>query len=311
MTQIRSMSKTFGEQLVRERKFYPTPGYNLGNGAEITAEGFGDAWDMFVRMCRSVVRPDQSIFVVTLSAITGLNSFGLIGVLRTMAIKSGYEEDIVVGTAILNAYSRNGSLGSAIEFFETMPEWNEYSFTTMIAAFSQCGRLDDAVLWYKRVPVQSVATRTAMVTAYAQNGRIDEAQRVFDEIAKPNVITWNSMVAGYSQNGMLKEAEDVFLRMPKRNSTSWAAMIAGLVQNGQNGQALELFAELHRSGMNPSHSALTSSLFACCKIGDVEKGRQIHSLTIKTGCQFNSYVGNGLTSMYTKGAAYARCLPSL
>ncbi|KAK3011808.1 hypothetical protein RJ639_012569 [Escallonia herrerae] len=233
----------------------------------VQAEGYRDAWDLFVRMCSEAGAVDFCGYIIRHHG--------------TMAIKSGYEEDVVVGTAILNAYTRNGLLGSAIEFFETMPERNEYSFTTMIAAFSQCGRLDDAILWYKKVPVPNVATKTAMVTAYAQNGRIDEAQRVFDEIAKPNVITWNSMVAGYSQNGMLQEAEDVFLRMPMRNSTSRAAMIAGFVRNGQNEQALELFAELHRSGMNPSHSALTSSLFACCKIGDVEKGRQIHSLTIK------------------------------
>ncbi|RVW60601.1 Pentatricopeptide repeat-containing protein [Vitis vinifera] len=167
-----------------------------------------------------------------------LDDLELIGSLRPIAIKTGYEGDVVVGSAILNAYTRNGSLDLAMHFFETMPERNEYSWTTMIAAFAQCGRLDDAIQLYERVPEQTVATKTAMMTAYAQN----EESR----------------------------------------------------------EALELLIELHRSGSVPSDSSFTSALSACANIGDVEIGRVIHSLAIKTGCQFNSYVMNGLISMYAK-----------
>ncbi|XP_059665987.1 pentatricopeptide repeat-containing protein At4g02750-like [Cornus florida] len=261
---------------------------------------YRDAWELFVKMHRSKVRPDQSIFVVTLSAIMGLDDLKLIDSLRTIAIKTNYEGDVVVGAAILNAYTRNGCLDFARQYFDAMPERNEYSWTTMISAFSQCGKLDDAIAVYKCVPEQSVSTRTAMMSAYAQNGSIREARHVFNEIPNPNVITWNAMVAGYAQNGMVEEAKDLFLQMPVRNSASWAAMIAGFVQNGRSKEALELLAELHRSGCVPSHSSFTSALFASASIGAIEIGRQIHSLSIKAGCQFNSYVGNALISMYAK-----------
>ena len=261
---------------------------------------YWEAWKLFVKMCRTMVRPDQSILVVVLSAITGLDDLELIRSLRPIAIKTGYEGDVVVGSAILNAYARNGSLDLAMSFFETMPERNEYSWTTMIAAFSQCGRLDDAIQLYDQVPEQTVASKTAMMTAYAQAGRIQEARHIFDEILNPNAVAWNAMVAGYTQNGMLKEAKDLFEKMPLKNSASWAAMIAGFVQNESSREALEILIELHRSGAVPSDSSFTSSLAACANIGDVEIGRVIHSLAIKAGCQFNSYVMNGLISMYAK-----------
>ncbi|KAI8028914.1 Pentatricopeptide repeat-containing protein [Camellia lanceoleosa] len=261
---------------------------------------FREAWDVFLRMHRSEVRPDQSIFVVAFSAITGLNDFELIGSLRTLAIKMGLESDVVVGTGILNAYTRSGCLEVAMNFFESMPERNEFTWTSMIAAFSQCGRFGDAIALSRRVPEKSVSTQTATMTAYAQNGRIGQAKQIFDEIPNPNVVAWNAMLAGYAQNGMLEEANDLFLRMPSTNSASWAAMIAGLVQNGQSKEAVELLAELHRSGAVPSHSSFTSALSACANIGAIEMGRQIHTLSIKSGCQFNSYVGNGLISMYAK-----------
>lgn len=217
-----------------------------------------------------------------------------------MAVKTGYESDVLVGTSILNAYTRNGSLEPAFRFFETMPEKNEYSWTSMISAFSQCNRLNDAIALYERTSQKSVAIQTVLVTAFAQKGMIDDARNMFEEIVNPDVVAWNAMVAAYAHNGMLEEAKETFLRMPVRNAISWAAMIAGLAQNGQSIEALELFAELHRSGTVPNHSSFTSALFACSNVGFVKVGRQIHSLSIKMRCQFNLFVGNGLISMYAK-----------
>lgn len=258
------------------------------------------AWVFFSMMFSSGVKPEQAVLVVALSAVMGLNELRLIENLRTLAMKTGHEGNVTVGTAILNAYTRNGSLDHAFKYFETMQERNEYSWTTMIAAYSQCGRLNDAIALYEQNNERSVATQTTMMTAYAQNGRICEARRIFDAIGSPSVVTWNAMLAGYAQNGMLEEAKDVFLRMPERNAASWAAMISGFVQNGQSQEAIELFAELHRSGSVPNHSSFTSALFACGNIGDIEVGRQIHTLAIKSRSQFNSFVGNGLISMYAK-----------
>lgn len=266
----------------------------------VESSGFREAWILFVRMHRSGCRPDQSVFVVAISAITGLNDLELLLVLRTVAMKTGHEEDVVVGTAILNAYTRCGCLEVAMQFFELMPERNEYSWTSMIAAFSQCGKFDNAIALYNRVPEKCVSMKTVAMTAYARIGRIGEAKRIFDEIPTPNVIAWNSMVAGYAQNGMLEEAKDLFLRMPMRNSASWAAMIAGLVLNGRSKEAFNLLAELHRSGAVPSPSTFTSILSACAGTGAIEMGRQLHCLSIKAGCQFNQHVGNGLMSMYAK-----------
>ena len=79
---------------------------------------------------------------------------------------------------------------------------------------------------------------------------------------------------------------------------SWAGMIAGYAQNGRSEQALVLLQSLHRNGMLPSLSSLTSSLFACSNIEALETGKQVHSLAVKAGCQYNSYVSNALITIY-------------
>ncbi|KAL5987772.1 hypothetical protein ACLOJK_035526 [Asimina triloba] len=260
---------------------------------------YAEAWRLFLRMHCAGELPDLSNFAITLSVVACFDDLMIVENLHTLAIKTGFNRDVVVGTAILNCYTRNGELDLALKFFEAMPERNEYAWTTMISAFSQSGRLDDAIKLYERVQEHRIATQTAMLTAYAQHGRIDEARLLFEQIKNPNIVTWNAMLAGYAQNGMIEEAGDIFQRIPTRNDVSWGAMIAGCAQNGKSEKALQLLCELHRSGMVPCSSTLTSALYACTNIQAFEMGRQVHALAAK-GSQLNSYVGNGLITMYAR-----------
>ncbi|XP_065868568.1 pentatricopeptide repeat-containing protein At1g09410, mitochondrial-like isoform X2 [Euphorbia lathyris] len=265
---------------------------------------YKEGWCVFLMMMRSGIRPDQAILVVSLSAIMGLNDLNLIGGLRTIAIKMGCEGNVVVGTAILNTYMRTGNLDSAFDFFEAMPERNEYSWTSMIAAFSQCGRLDDAIALYGRDSEKDLATRTAMIAAYMQNGRIDDAKLIFGEILIPNVVCWNSMIGGYAQNGMLEEAKAMFLQMPVRNAASWAAMIAGFVHIGSNKEGLKLFTELHRTGMIPNHSTFTTALLACANIPDVEIGLSENNMLNNARNTFENMPMRDVVSWTTIISAY-------
>ncbi|CAA6668529.1 unnamed protein product [Spirodela intermedia] len=273
----------------------------------VQIQKFGEAWDVFVQMLSRGVRPDQSNFVAATSAVTGLGNLKLLESLRTLAMKANFEGDVVVGTAILNMYTRYDTrLDLAFRFFEGMLEKNEYSWSTMISALSQIGRLDDAISVYDKDPEKTIPSRCAMLTGYAQNGRVHEARQLFEQTRNPTVVSWNAMIAGYSQNGMIEEAMELFDRMPVRNSITWAAMISGCAQNGKNEDSLQLLAELHRRGMLPSHSCLTTSFFACGNIGALEMGRQVHSLAIKVGSHFNSFVGNALITMYSKCKKFGR-----
>ncbi|CAL4909210.1 unnamed protein product [Urochloa decumbens] len=267
----------------------------------VLSEQHGKAWDMFRMMHYEGISPEQPNLVSVLSAISNLGNLNILESIHVLIHKAGFERDVVVGTAMLNVYTRGVSmLDTAVKFFEGMTVRNEYTWSTMIAALSQGGRIDDAVTVYQRDPLKSVPSRTAMLTGLAQCGRINDARILFDQIPGPNTVSWNAMITGYMQNEMVDEAEELFNRMPFRNTISWAGMIAGYAQNGRSEEALVLLQALHRNGMLPSLSSLTSSFFACSNIEALETGKQVHSLAVKAGCQFNSYVCNALITMYAK-----------
>jgi hypothetical protein len=79
--------------------------------------------------------PNQPNLVSVLSVVSRLENFDILGSLHAHSLKTGLDRDVVVGTAMLNAYTRNAS----IKFFDCMTERNEYTWSTMIAALSQGG----------------------------------------------------------------------------------------------------------------------------------------------------------------------------
>ncbi|KAG9446645.1 hypothetical protein H6P81_012773 [Aristolochia fimbriata] len=258
------------------------------------------SWQLFCQMRRNLVLVDQFVLVVTLTALTNLNSPNLVESLHTLTIKTSFVRDVVVGTAFLNAYARNGLIDNVKKFFETMTDRNDFTWSTMISTFSQIGGIKEVIALYTKIPDKTVNCQTAMLTSYTQHGMVNEARDLFDEIRDPNMIAWNAMLTGYIQNGMVPEAWEFFRRMPCHNAVSWAAMISGFAQSGMNEEALKFVSELHRLEFLPSHSCITSAIFACTNISAFEMGRQIHAVAIKTAAAFNSFVGNALITMYAK-----------
>ncbi|XP_068667088.1 pentatricopeptide repeat-containing protein At4g02750-like [Aristolochia californica] len=258
------------------------------------------AWQIFREMRQNQVLVDQFVLVVTLTAVTNLNDSNLVDTLQTLAIKTSFVKDVVVGTAFLNAYARNGLIDYVKKFFKTMTDRNDFTWSTMISTLSQSGKMNEAIALYETIPDKTVNTQTAMLTSYGQHGKVNEARYLFDQISNPNMIAWNAMLTGYMQNCMVKEAWEFFRRMPNHNAVSWAAMISGFAQSGMNEEALKFFSELHQLEYAPSHSCLTSAIFACTNISSFEMGTQIHAVAIKTAAAFNSFVGNALITMYAK-----------
>uniref|UniRef100_A0A452ZLT8 Pentacotripeptide-repeat region of PRORP domain-containing protein n=1 Tax=Aegilops tauschii subsp. strangulata TaxID=200361 RepID=A0A452ZLT8_AEGTS len=290
-------------------------------------EQHGKAWDIFRMMHREGVSPDQSNFASVLLAVTGLRDLGVLEGLRPLALKTGFESDVVIGTSMLNAYTRDASaLDTAMKFFEGMPERNEYTWSTMIAALSHGGRIDAATAVYERDPVKSIPCQTALLTGLARCGRITDARILFDQIPDPIVVSWNAMITGYMQNGMVDEAKELFDRMPFRNTISWAGMICGnmeyvrqvfsrmrvkdtvswnsfisaYAQAERGTEAVEFFKIMLHKHEVPNSPILTILLSMCGSLGAPKLGQQIHTVAIKHGRDSELIVANALMSMYFK-----------
>jgi pentatricopeptide repeat protein len=159
------------------------------------------------------------------------------------------ERDVVSWNTMIAGYTQNGLIEKALKIFQEMPEPNRVSWNTMIVGYAQIGDVEEALKFFRKMPERDVFAWNAMIAGYMQTGLVDEAMKLFQEMPDRDVVSWNQMIVGYAQNGQVDEAMELFQKMPERDMISWNTMITGYVQNGHVKEALELFHEMPERGV--------------------------------------------------------------
>ncbi|ONK62610.1 uncharacterized protein A4U43_C07F5890 [Asparagus officinalis] len=190
------------------------------------------------------------------SLLSALLACGRLGAIRkgewfhNYAIRTGFEMDILVATAIVDMYAK-------------------------------CGSLDLARMMFDRVNGKDVVCWSAMITSYGYHGLGNEAIAIFDMMVdagtNPNHATFTALLSACSHSGLLQEGKKCFSSMklefgldPQLNH--YACMVDILGRAGKLNEAQEL---VEKMPMEPDSSILGSLLGACRIHGDLDLGEKI------------------------------------
>ncbi|XP_020595078.1 pentatricopeptide repeat-containing protein At2g33760-like [Phalaenopsis equestris] len=181
---------------------------------------------------------------------------GRLGALRkgecfhSYALQTGFLEDILVLTSVLDMYAKCGSLDTARLIFYTAE-----------------GK--DMVCW------------SAMIANYGYHGLGKEAINTFNQMVevglKPNHATFTSLLSACSHSGLLEEGKSCFTSMSMKYGISpklnhYACMVDIFGRAGKLQEAQELIEQMP---MEPD-SSLWGSLLGACRIhGDLELGEKV------------------------------------
>ncbi|XP_059075508.1 pentatricopeptide repeat-containing protein At4g02750-like [Cryptomeria japonica] len=266
-----------------------------------TKQGYAlEALKVFCEMQRVGIRPDSFTLSAVLSACIKMASLQLGREVHENIIRSGYQSDVFVGSGLVDMYVKIGSIEDARKLFDKMPERDVVFWTSMIAGYAREGDVDKASKLFEKMPEKNVVSWTAIVVACARGGYLEEARELFERMPERNVVSWNAMISGYAQNGRVGIALDLFWKMPERNVVSWNAMIAGYEQNGCFVEAVELFKQMVSRGVKSDPDTFASVIPACAQLASLQQGKEIHEDVIRSGFQFDEFVGSALVDMYAK-----------
>lgn len=223
-------------------------------------------------------------------------------------IKNGIRNDVLVTNYLINMYARCGSIKDARDLFEKMPERSLVSWNTVVSAYTQSENGIEAIKMVWRMQQEGVLpdkfTFTSVLRACATLMALAEGKQVHALIVKIetefNVFVESALVDMYGKCGSVEDARLVFDKMPERNLVSWNAMIAAFAQNGEGEEALNVFRQVQRAGVNQNQYTLSSALSACASLAALQEGNQVHVVSIKTGFQYDVFVGSALVDMYAK-----------
>ncbi|KAJ0967319.1 hypothetical protein J5N97_024236 [Dioscorea zingiberensis] len=115
-----------------------------------------------------------------------------------------------------------------------------------------------------------------------------------------DTYTWNNILMAYSRRCGPLDAHKLFDEIPLRDSISWNSLIASYVAHGCHFAAWSLLKTMVGRGLMVDQYTLGSVLKSVANAVEVDFGRQLHALMVKTGLDQNLFSGSALVDVYAK-----------
>uniref|UniRef100_J3L2B6 Pentacotripeptide-repeat region of PRORP domain-containing protein n=1 Tax=Oryza brachyantha TaxID=4533 RepID=J3L2B6_ORYBR len=271
-----------------------------------------DALALFRAMRWRGVSPDNYTMAALVSvsaAFAGSTSWRSTGnAVHALVRRIGFTSDVFVMSGLVNFYGALRSVEEASKVFKEMYERDVVSWTSMISALARCGQWDKVLRFLSEMQAEGInpnkVTIISVLSACAQTQAVDKGRWVYNQVGRygieADVDIRNALISMYAKCGCLSDALEAFQDIPARYTKSWNTLIDGFVQNHEHKEALIFFEEMMLHGVAPDSITLVSVLSACAQLGDLQKGRHVHSYIQDNGICCDNILTNSLINMYAK-----------
>ncbi|KAJ8447533.1 hypothetical protein Cgig2_031146 [Carnegiea gigantea] len=208
------------------RHGYPREALRMFKGSNFDPDG---AW-----------RRDAFVLATVIGACTDLKAPECGKQIHARVVIDEVELDSVLGSSLVNLYSKCGDLDNASHVLSLMKEADDFSLS-------------------------------ALITGYANAGRMNDARRIFNSVAKTCVVVWNSLISGYVTNNEGTEALLLFNIMRindlKPDYSSFASVLNACSSVGALGHGKQLHTHAFKVGVSKD------AVVACALINMYSKCR--------------------------------------
>ncbi|KAG9443271.1 hypothetical protein H6P81_014611 [Aristolochia fimbriata] len=225
-----------------------------------------EAIKSLIKMLQEEIKPNRFTFASTLATCTKLTATETGESIHTLIIKCGFETNVIVGSALIDMYSKCGKLGSAIKYFKEMPK-------------------TDIIMW------------NALLAGYAQHGYCLEVLGAFEQMqicgVEPDWVTFLAVLAGCSHGGFAAEAIKYFILMREKYQIypmreHYSCMVDVLGRAGMFKEAVEFIDGMD---VEPDVVILRTLLSSCVVHGCIQLGLAVAAKLIVSGkCETGAYV---------------------
>nr|XP_010920381.1 pentatricopeptide repeat-containing protein At3g29230-like [Elaeis guineensis] len=210
---------------------------------------FVDALDMFKYMLVEGPRPEQSILVSVLSCCAHLGALEQGIWIHGYIDRQGIEVDDLLGSSLIDMYSKCGMLQGAISVFDKLEKREACSWTSMIHGLAIHGHAHEALEAFEEMErfkiKPNAITFIAILSACSHAGMVVKGRELFYQMHQvygliPMIEHYTCMVDLLSRGNYIKEARELIKSMPmKPDVFVWGALLGGLRIHGQQGLIYE------------------------------------------------------------------------
>lgn len=184
---------------------------------------FDRAMNLFREMQVNGVKPDATTLIAVLNSCANLGVLDLGKWVHSYLDRSQIEADGFLGNALVDMYTKCGSIVDALEVFVHMKHRDVFTYTSLILGLALHGEGEVALkLFTKMLEVgihPNEVTFIGVLTACIHAGLVEEGQKYFMDMSKvhkiePQTEHYGCMVDLFGRAGLLSEAMDFIESMP-------------------------------------------------------------------------------------------------
>lgn len=269
--------------------------------------GYGyKVMELFPNMKSCGFHPDEFTYSSILSACACMKFLEGGRQLHAVIIKDKFASNLFVGNALVDMYAKSGVLEDARKQFELMKYRDNVSWNAIIVGYVHEENEVEAFLVFQKMHLLGIlpdeVSLASILSSCANVEGIELGKQMHCLSIKTGLETslyaGSSLIDMYAKCGAIGSAHKIFASMPERSVVSVNALIAGYSTINIE-DAILLFKQMQIEGLSPSEVTFASLLDACGGPQQLNLGRQIHSLILKGGLQYDDeFLGVSLLGMY-------------
>ncbi|CAO2841443.1 unnamed protein product [Amaranthus hypochondriacus] len=202
---------------------------------------------------------------------------------HALAVLYGLELDSILGSSLINFYSKIGWVEDAELVFTRMVEKDAVTWNLLISCYVQQGFAEIAVNTCRVMRSKGLrfdcVTMASFFSACADTGDIELGKQghcyCIRNRLDSDVAVASSLVSMYSKCKEIGYAERVFDSSLEKDLVLWNALLAACAERGLGGKALELFYQMQLQGFRPNVISWNSLLCALLRNHQVDEAKNM------------------------------------
>ncbi|PWA70986.1 tetratricopeptide-like helical domain-containing protein [Artemisia annua] len=184
-----------------------------------------EAVDLFGEMVEQGFEPSGPSLSSVLSACAQSGCLDMGEKIHRYMEGRGFETGVILGTALVNMYAKNGELVMARSCFDKMESKNIVTWNAMISGLAVHGHAKEAVEFFRELKNHQVvpndSTFVGVLSACCHGGMLDYGRDIFNSMksiygVEPKIQHYGCMVDLLGRSGEVVEAEELIKSMPMK-----------------------------------------------------------------------------------------------